>query len=357
MTSARLAHVDAARLRHAGRRARSSRRRPTPPGSSALRERAERRGYDRLVVYADREHSANLALPDRLRPALRGGGARRWGRRATPAILVGNECWGMAGAAPLPMRRDLLPGPQPARASRATGRGRCARSSRGEGIGRGPPRRRRRLEDVREPRHDRGCRPTSSTSCATLVGPSGLVENANDLLIDPADGLRVINEVEQLAAFEYAACQTSNGVRQRADRAAPGHDRAGGRPAARLERLAAVVPPDAHRRAAGDARAAQPGRPADRARRPVHDRLRDLGRAQLPRRLRRRGRRRSCRTGSATTSSGSSPRTSRPSPSGTGRCTSARPAGRSRRSSTATSATRSSGSSSTPGTSSTSTSG
>ncbi len=34
------------------------------------------------------------------------------------------------------------------------------------------------------------------------------------LLIDAADGLRVINEVEQLAAFEYASCRTSHGVRQ-----------------------------------------------------------------------------------------------------------------------------------------------
>jgi hypothetical protein len=46
------------------------------------------------------------------------------------------------------------------------------------------------------------------------VGPDGLVENATDLLVDPGDGLRVINEVEQLAAFEWAACQTSNGVRR-----------------------------------------------------------------------------------------------------------------------------------------------
>ena len=38
-------------------------------------------------------------------------------------------------------------------------------------------------------------------------------------------------------------------------------------------------------------RPAQPGRPADRAWRSVHDRLRDLGRADLPRRLRRRVRR------------------------------------------------------------------
>ena len=46
-----------------------------------------------------------------------------------------------------------------------------------------------------------------------LVGPAGSVRNATGLLIDPGDGLRVINEVEQLAAFEYAACQTSQGVR------------------------------------------------------------------------------------------------------------------------------------------------
>ena len=47
----------------------------------------------------------------------------------------------------------------------------------------------------------------------SLTGSDGLVENAGGLLIDPGDGLRVINEVEQLAAFEYAACQTSQGVR------------------------------------------------------------------------------------------------------------------------------------------------
>ncbi len=45
------------------------------------------------------------------------------------------------------------------------------------------------------------------------VGSGGVVENANDLLIDAADGLRVINEVEQLAAMEAAACTTSSGVR------------------------------------------------------------------------------------------------------------------------------------------------
>jgi len=55
--------------------------------------------------------------------------------------------------------------------------------------------------------------PTSWTNCAgspDAPGPS----NATSLLIDAGDGLRVINEVDHLAAFEYASCQTSNGVKQ-----------------------------------------------------------------------------------------------------------------------------------------------
>ncbi len=47
----------------------------------------------------------------------------------------------------------------------------------------------------------------------SLVGEGGSVENATDLLIDAADGLRIINEAEQIAAFEHAASETSNGVR------------------------------------------------------------------------------------------------------------------------------------------------
>jgi hypothetical protein len=45
-----------------------------------------------------------------------------------------------------------------------------------------------------------------------IAGP-GSSENATDILIDAAEGLRVVNEVEQLAAFEWAACQTSRAVR------------------------------------------------------------------------------------------------------------------------------------------------
>ena len=75
---------------------------------------------------------------------------------------------------------------------------------------------------------------------------------------------------------------------------------------------------------ASQARPAQPRRPADRARRSVHDRVRHLGRAQLPGRLRRGGRDRARRRTRRTTSSGSSRRTSKRSPTGTRHCTSGR---------------------------------
>jgi Xaa-Pro aminopeptidase len=174
-----------------------------------LRERMEADGYDRLVVYADREHSANLAY-------LTGFDARFEeailvvGPTGDPTILVGNECYGMAGAAPLPMQRhrfqDLsLPG-QPRDRSRP-----LAEILGDEGIGSAArvgvvgwkPFAERSILDV----------PSYLADELRRLAGSGAVENAVDLFIDPADGLRVINEVEQLAAMEAAACVTSEGVR------------------------------------------------------------------------------------------------------------------------------------------------
>ncbi|MGQ0484915.1 MAG: aminopeptidase P family N-terminal domain-containing protein [Hyphomicrobiales bacterium] len=42
----------------------------------------------------------------------------------------------------------------------------------------------------------------------------GPVENAAPIFMNPAGGLRVINEVEQLAGFEYAATRTSSAIRR-----------------------------------------------------------------------------------------------------------------------------------------------
>src|SRR4051794_2181254 len=170
-----------------------------PPGIYAprlerLRERAATQGFDALVVYADREHSANLAWLTGFDPRFEEAIAvvRRDG---DPLILAGNECYGTAGAAPLRMRRELyqdlsLPG-QPRDRSRELGT-----ILGDEGIGPGSRvgvlgwktfADASRIEIpayiVDELRH--------------LTGSGGLVENANDLLIEPGRGLRAVAEVEQ----------------------------------------------------------------------------------------------------------------------------------------------------------------
>ena len=190
-----------------------------PARLAAMRERAGARGYDRIVVYADREHSAGLAWLTGFDPRFEeailvmGGGAQ-------PLVLAGNESWGTAGAAPLPMRRELfqdlsLPS-QPRDRSRS-----LAEILAGEGITTGS-----RIGVV-------GWKGYADRSrieipafivdeLRRLAGPTGLVENANDLLIDPGDGLRVINDADQLAVLEHAACRVSDGVRNLLARVEPG---------------------------------------------------------------------------------------------------------------------------------------
>ncbi len=176
-----------------------------------LRERAAARGWDRLVVYGDREHSANLAYLTGFDPRFEEA-LLVVAPEGDPAILVGNECFGAAGAAPVALRRRLfqdfsLPG-QPGRGSRS-----IEDLLGAEGIGAGS-----RVGVVGWKEY---AVPSASDAPAYLVdalreltGPGGAVENATGLLIAAADGLRVVNEVDQLAAFEYAACHTSQGVRR-----------------------------------------------------------------------------------------------------------------------------------------------
>ena len=65
-----------------------------------LRARMDERGYDRLVVWADREHSANVAYLTGFDPRFEEA-VLVIGRSGDPAMLVGNECFATAEAAPL----------------------------------------------------------------------------------------------------------------------------------------------------------------------------------------------------------------------------------------------------------------
>ena len=184
-----------------------------------LRERMAARGLDVAVVWADREHSAGISFLTGFDPRFEEA-ILLVGPDDEPAILVGNECFGMAGAAPLAMRRHLLQDlslpSQPRDRSRP-----LAEILREEGVRPGV-----RVGVVGWKTYaDRGILETPSflvDALRGLVGPSGLVENAADLLIDPADGLRVINDADQLAQFEWAATQTSGGIRRLLDGLRPG---------------------------------------------------------------------------------------------------------------------------------------
>ena len=183
-----------------------------------LRERMATDGIDRLVIYADREHSANLAWLTGFDPRFEEA-VLIVGRDGDPALLVGNECYGVAGAAPLPMRRELfqdlsLPS-QPRDRSRPL---KAILADEGIAPGRrigvvgwktyGDP----SLLDV----------PSYLADAMRAVVGADSVTSATSLFIDSADGLRVCNEVDQLAVMEAAACTTSSGVRSLLTELRPG---------------------------------------------------------------------------------------------------------------------------------------
>jgi hypothetical protein len=174
-----------------------------------FRERLAHRSYDTAVVYADREHSANVAYLTGFDPRFEEA-ILVVGPEGLPLLLTGNECVGMAEAAPLPMRVELhqdfsLPS-QPRDRSRPLGEiladEDVVHGSRVAIIGWKESMDRSMIEV-----------PAFIVDAVRSAIDGGVAENAGDILTGAADGLRIINELDQLAAFEYAACQTSNGVR------------------------------------------------------------------------------------------------------------------------------------------------
>lgn len=190
---------------------------PTLPDSiyrerlSELRRRADSAGQDVIVVYADREHSANMSYLTGFDPRFEEA-LLVVAPDGDPVVLVGNECVGMAQAAPLSMDVRLFPGlslpGQPDRVGQS-----LSDALAEAGVGRGG-----RVGAIGwkelESAHRLDLPGFVADDLRRLTGDDDLVTNATHLLIDPADGMRVINEVEQLAYFEYAACHTSSGVRR-----------------------------------------------------------------------------------------------------------------------------------------------
>jgi len=175
-----------------------------------FRDRLAARRYDFALVYADREHSANLSYLTGFDPRFEEA-VLIVGPNAVPLLLTGNECVGMAEAAPLHMRvelhQDLSLPSQPRDRSRA-----LAEILSDEGLTAGVHVGMIGWKEFRDrTRIDVPAFIVDEVRVA--IGRGGTAENAGDILTDSQDGMRVINEVDQLAAFEYAACHTSSGVR------------------------------------------------------------------------------------------------------------------------------------------------
>lgn len=178
------------------------------------RLRAERQNA--LVVYADREHCANVAYLTGFDPRFEEA-LLLLSSEGRSKLLVGNECLGyLPDTQALGLEVELfqefsLMG-QPRNASRP-----LREILRDFGLGRG-----QRIGCVGWKYFDEHLLPGGPQELDVpayladllreLTGDPKRVVNAAGLFMDVRDGLRVFNEPAQIAQFEYAACVTSEGV-------------------------------------------------------------------------------------------------------------------------------------------------
>ncbi|MCC6457763.1 MAG: M24 family metallopeptidase [Caldilineaceae bacterium] len=182
---------------------------------NAMRSRAEANQVDVIVVYADREHSANLAFLTGFDPRfeeallLIAGGQR-------PLLLVGNEGWDYAAVSPVELDVQLY---QP---FSLLGQDRSRSKPLAEIMGSMGIRKGTRVGVVDWKYFDEDA---GADAPLWINAPAYLVDmlrqltgepvlNVTDWLMDEADGLRAVNSVEQLASFEFSATSISNAMRR-----------------------------------------------------------------------------------------------------------------------------------------------
>lgn len=191
----------------------------------AFTKKIETEGAHMAVVYADREHSANLAwltgFEPRFEEALLIAAPGK-----TPTLLTGPENQGVAKAAPLSMEVILYP-PLGLMGQDRSQTPALAYLLSEAGLGSGM------VVGVSGWKYF-GKYETSEFSqwmeipaylvdaLRTLAGQRGRVFNAGAIFMDPADGLRSTNSIDELARYEFAACHTSQSVKRVIYSARPG---------------------------------------------------------------------------------------------------------------------------------------
>lgn len=182
---------------------------------SRLVERAQTEGYDSFIVYGDREHFPNLAYltgyDPRFEEALLIIDLKHYGTRK-PLLLVGNEGMGYVNVSPIKDDFEIvlyqnfsLLG-QPRDTSRPLAEIlRSGGIETGSKVGSAGWKYYEATDWLEIPSY-------LVDSLRSLAGANN-VRNAGHLLMDASHGLRAVNEVEQLAAFEFASTFASQSIR------------------------------------------------------------------------------------------------------------------------------------------------
>ena len=190
-----------------------------------LREKMEKLNLTHFVVFGDREHSANIAYLSGYDPRFEEA-LLIVDKDGKPRILVGNEGMGYLGDTPAELEHVLYQSfslLDQSRSDSATLNEIFSES----GIGKSS-----RIGCAGWKYFNEQETPTPDTwleipsfivdTLREMVQPDGVVINANAALVSPADGLRTINSVDQLALFEFGAAYCSQSIRNVVENLRPG---------------------------------------------------------------------------------------------------------------------------------------
>ncbi|HUV34649.1 MAG TPA: hypothetical protein VMW22_06930, partial [Candidatus Desulfaltia sp.] len=185
---------------------------------SRLFERADEEGFNALVVYGDREHGANLAYLTGYDPRFEESMLVLDVAARSASLVMGHEGLGYFPVSPVKeqLRPVLYPSFSLMGQDRSTTRPLReilleAGVSEGDRVG---------VigwkyfteEEADHPGHWLEI-PSFLADAVRDVAGHGNVVNANSLTMHPTEGLRAVNEVDQLAWYEYASSHTSQAVR------------------------------------------------------------------------------------------------------------------------------------------------
>ncbi len=191
----------------------------------ALSRARRQAGFDALVLYADREHSANLlwltGFDPRFEEAL-----LILAPGTTPTLLAGPENMGRAGRSAIEVEPRLYP-PFGLLGQDRTKTPALEEVLRHAGIA---PKHRVGVLGWKYFGPNEAAKPESwletpsyiVDALRAVVGEDGRVLNANSLLMQSSTGLRALNEVEQIAQFEFGAVAVSEALKRLIRNVRPG---------------------------------------------------------------------------------------------------------------------------------------